>query len=228
MQAIILAAGKGNRIKELTKGKPKCLLPLGKETVIERQIRLLNEMGFSKNDIFLVTGYQSEMLEEIEAQHIFNEHFDTKDNSYSLLKGLYAITEDAIIMDSDLCFDKDALEILLRDTRENVVLSRHSNDLSESTGICVADGKVAAIGKQYKNTGYVYLSIFKIGKRCFEAFKEALASERSAKTWYTLAITEICKDYNFYNRVFDGRWHEIDDAEDYRETLKMFDLGETR
>ena len=45
--AVILASGKGSRLGALTTHKPKCLLPLGSETIIERQLRLLQDSGLA-------------------------------------------------------------------------------------------------------------------------------------------------------------------------------------
>ena len=119
------------------------------------------------------------------------------------------------------------IEELIRDKHNNILLSKKSEDLEESTGIVTdSDGYVKAIGKQYQNTGYVYISIFKVMRETIPAFRKALLTERSAKTWYPLAITETCSEYKFINKVTRQRWHEIDFVEDYIETLKMFELGE--
>ena len=39
MKCIILAAGQGKRIDQVTKNKPKCLIKINKETLLERQIK---------------------------------------------------------------------------------------------------------------------------------------------------------------------------------------------
>ena len=56
MKAIILGAGIGERLKE--KALPKCLIKVGKETLLERQVRTLNDLNI--RDITLVIGYQGE------------------------------------------------------------------------------------------------------------------------------------------------------------------------
>ncbi len=228
MKAIILAAGKGSRLGEYTQGRPKCLLSLGKETILEREIRLLQEAGIPYDHIFVVGGYQYEMLENIAPNLIVNSEYDKKDNSYSLGLALQTVDDDdVLILDADLCFDRPLLEEIILNPNANVLLSKRSNDLQESTGIVVAkDGFVSAIGKQYQNTGFVYISIFKVGKDTIPAFRKALLSERSVKTWYPLAITEICGQYQFFNLVTKQKWHEIDFVEDYIETMQLFGLGE--
>lgn len=228
MKAIILAAGKGNRLRQYTKEKPKCLLMLGQESILSREIRILQECGLPKKNIYVVGGYRYELLKPMSPNLIYNPHYDTKDNSYSLGFALEKVFDDDIlILDADLCFDKEVVLEIINDVHENVLLSKKSADLEESTGIVTEiSGRVRAIGKQYLNTGYVYISIFKVGKNVIPDFRAELLTEKSVNTWYTFAITEICKKHPFYNHMTEKRWHEIDFVEDYVETLKMFQLEE--
>ena len=229
MKAIILAAGKGSRLGEYTKGNPKCLLKVGNETILEREIRLLQEVGIAHDDIYIVGGYKYEMLEDIAPNLIVNQDYDSKDNAYSLGLALrYVNDEDLLILDSDLVYKAELLEEIIQCKNKNALLSIRTNDTEESTGIVIgADGFVSAIGKQYRDTGFVYISIFKIGKDTIAPLREALLSERSEKTWYPLAITEICGQYKFVNLITEQKWHEIDCVEDYLETVQMFE-GELR
>ena len=57
MQAIILAAGMGRRLKEHTKDKTKCMVEVGGQTLIERTLRILDTEGLSR--IVVVAGYQA-------------------------------------------------------------------------------------------------------------------------------------------------------------------------
>ncbi len=226
MKAIILAAGQGKRLSEFTQGAPKCLLSLGSECILERELRLLQEAGIGKNNIYVVGGYKYELLKDIAPNLIVNNEYNVKDNSYSLGLALQEVNDDdVIILDADLCFERTILDKIIECPQKNVLLSKRSKDLEESTGILVSENnRVIAIGKQYMNTGYVYISIFKISKEIIPVFCEALLSERSEKTWYPLAITELCSQYEFYNLVVTDKWHEIDFVEDYYETKKLFDL----
>lgn len=228
MKAIILAAGKGSRLGKYTEGKPKCLLALGEESVLSREIRILQECGLKAGDIYVVGGYKYKLLEPIAPNLIYNSEYDTKDNSYSLGIAMEAVPKDDIlILDADLCFEKELILEILNDPHENVLLSKEAADMKESTGIVAEEsGRVKAIGKQYHNTGYVYISIFKIGKEVVSELMKILLSERSEHTWYTYAITEMCGENAFYNKVTKQKWHEIDFIEDYIETLEMFQLGE--
>ena len=69
MKAIILAGGRGKRLKPITDYVPKPLVPLKNIPIIEWQIKYLKK--FKVDEIIICTGYKTEMI----------EHFlDTKDN----------------------------------------------------------------------------------------------------------------------------------------------------
>lgn len=68
MNAIILAAGKGNRLHQLTKDIPKPLISINGTPIIEQQISFLKEKGIS--EIFVVVGYKSEYFEYLSLIHI--------------------------------------------------------------------------------------------------------------------------------------------------------------
>ena len=63
MQAIILAAGLGKRLKELTKNNTKCMIKVHNKTLIERMLEQLSL--FSLNRIILVIGYKGEKVKSL-------------------------------------------------------------------------------------------------------------------------------------------------------------------
>ena len=60
MKAIILAAGRGSRMKDLTDERPKCLVELRGKTLLDWQLEALRGAGIS--EIAIVTGYKRDML----------------------------------------------------------------------------------------------------------------------------------------------------------------------
>ena len=60
MKAIILAAGRGSRLYPITLNKPKGLLEVGDETILDRLVRQFKSSGIK--DILIVVGYQKEHL----------------------------------------------------------------------------------------------------------------------------------------------------------------------
>ena len=58
MQGIILAAGMGKRLKNITKNKTKCMVEVNGISLIERMLKILDRKDLSR--IVIVTGYQEE------------------------------------------------------------------------------------------------------------------------------------------------------------------------
>ncbi len=75
MNAIILAAGKGERLLPLTNKIPKCMIKLGKKSLLERTIEVLRSCNI--NDITIVTGYCSDTINFPNVTYFHNENYDT-------------------------------------------------------------------------------------------------------------------------------------------------------
>ena len=121
MQAIILAAGRGYRLNQLTKNNTKCMIEINGVSLIERMLRQLVKFGV--NDIIIVNGYQKDILEqfvsslnlEASIKYITNEKYLETNNIYSLyLAKDYMVKDESLIIDSDIIFDDCILEKLIQ------------------------------------------------------------------------------------------------------------------
>ena len=70
MKAIILAAGRGSRLKNLTDERPKCLVELHGKALLDWQLEALREAGIKK--IGIVTGYKRELLARQDLVQFYN------------------------------------------------------------------------------------------------------------------------------------------------------------
>lgn len=70
MKAVILAAGVGSRLGEVTKNIPKPLLEINGETILERNIKKVREIGI--NEVFINTHYYPDMIKNCLGNHKFN------------------------------------------------------------------------------------------------------------------------------------------------------------
>lgn len=93
MQAIILAAGMGKRLGELTKGNTKCMIEVNGTRLIDRYLELLSGYGLDK--IIIVTGYKGQKLKDyisgsytgpVRIEYIDNPIYDKTNNIYSLAR----------------------------------------------------------------------------------------------------------------------------------------------
>lgn len=104
--AIILAAGRGSRMRELTNDKPKCMSEINNRSIIQRTIETLKYKNI--NNIIVVTGYKSEILrrhlESINDSIKIIENKDwEKTNSIASMKLALQYLKNSIVIDSDIC-----------------------------------------------------------------------------------------------------------------------------
>jgi len=87
MNAIILAAGMGTRLRPLTDTLPKALVETAGESFFSRQLRLLHAAGVKR--ITVVTGYHAEAFDPWVGQpgleFVFNAHYHDRNNLFSML-----------------------------------------------------------------------------------------------------------------------------------------------
>ncbi len=109
MQAIILAAGMGKRLGELTRENTKCMIKVHEQTLIERMIKQLSELGISR--IILVIGYKGDKVRALIGDridntpilYIENQVYDKTNNIYSLyLAKNYLVEQETLLLESDL------------------------------------------------------------------------------------------------------------------------------
>lgn len=105
MNAIIMAAGTSSRFAPLSYEKPKGLLQVKGEILIERQIRQLQEAGIS--DIIVVVGYMAELFEYLKDKYgvklVLNEDYNRYNNTSSIIR-VIDLLEDSFICSSDNYF----------------------------------------------------------------------------------------------------------------------------
>lgn len=109
MNALILSAGLGSRINELTKELHKALIPINGKPMLEYTIDFLVQAQVEK--IFVVVGYFHEQFAYLTTKYpqvelVFNESFDTLNNAYSFYKGLVEV-KDTWVLEADLLLQKN-------------------------------------------------------------------------------------------------------------------------
>ena len=110
MNAIILAAGMGTRLRPLTDDIPKCLVEVNGIPMVERQILLLQVRGIF--DITLVAGYRKDKLEYLERKYnvhiVLNEKYEQYNNIYSLYLVLNKFA-DTYILEGDVWLKRNCI-----------------------------------------------------------------------------------------------------------------------
>ena len=243
MQAMILAAGMGKRLKELTQDNTKCMVRVNGVTLIERALRQLDELKLSR--IVLVIGYQGEKLVDYVAQlgirtpidYVNNPIYYKTNNIYSLaLAKNYLVQEDTLLLESDLIFEPSVLRLLMEDTRESLALV----DKYESwmDGTCIKVGEEDNIeafipGKKFifgdSDDYYKTVNIYKFGRdfsaNYYVPFLEAYEKALGDNEYYeqVLRVITMLDDPQIQAKKLSGQlWYEIDDIQDLDIASSMF------
>ncbi len=252
MQAIILAAGVSKRLRPLTDATPKCLLSLGKKTLLQKTIENLIENGI--NEFIFVTGYKENMIKDfinnffpgIEKIFITNSGYENNNNSYSLWMTRNSIKDNILLLDSDILFDKGIIMKLLKAEYENC-LAVNFNDKPDEEQIKVVLNKqnqVLEIGKKVsldhsagESIGIEKFSAYFM-KELFIILDRKITVEKSVNEFYEASFQELIqKDYqeqpsnlernSIYGvDVSEFTSMEIDTIQDYENAKRILTYNE--
>lgn len=235
MQGMILAAGMGKRLGELTSEKTKCMVEVNGVALIDRMLHQLEKHHLSR--IVIVVGYEGKKLMDyigtlgIQTPIFFvnNPVYDKTNNIYSLsLAKEYLVQEDTLLLESDLIFEDSVLDILLEDSRESLVLVDKFSSWMDGTCVKVGsdDTIEAFIPKQDINFRemsdlYKTVNIYKFSKIFSETlyvpFLEVYTKALGNNDYYeqVLQIIAVLDEPGIKAKKMDGHlWYEIDDIQD--------------
>ena len=156
MKAIILAAGRGERLGDAAAGRPKCLLRFGGKTLLQRHIENLDRQAIDR--IIIVTGYRHEQigveLAQIESrtpvQTVVNPDYELGSIvSLYCARNFLADGADTILMDADVLYDPDILGRLFDTQSGNCFLLDRDFELGdEPVKLCVAGDTLVEFRKK--------------------------------------------------------------------------------
>jgi len=231
MQAIILAAGLGNRIKAVSDGLPKSYLKLNGETLIQRNVRLLRENGI--NDIVIVTGNQRErFMKDLQAEGVtfaFNPFFKTTNVLASYWCGAKYLTEDVLYLHADTVFHEDVLKGLIPREGDIVLACDTKVCEEEEMKYTLNDGAIDRLNKTMnpKEAEGEFLGVCKISKEIlssvFDVAEKILAQEEF-QAFFEVAIQRMIDENQITAQVYDIGdlpWCEIDFPEDYENAKNL-------
>ncbi len=235
MQAIILAAGMGKRLKELTNDSAKCMVKVNGITMIERMLNQLDCIDLNK--IVIVVGYKAQkLIDYIDTlninttiEYINNEIYSATNNIYSLYMAKEKLLEDdTLLFESDLIFEDKLITQLIEDPYKNLALVDKYESWMDGTVVTIDDDNniVQFLDKKrfdFKNTSHYYktVNIYKFSKEfCrthYVPFLEAYINALGCNEYYEQVLKVIAwldKPEIKAKVVEEGVWYEIDDVQD--------------
>lgn len=244
MQGIILAAGMGKRLKDLTKDVTKCMVKVNGITLIERMLLQLEELKLDR--IILVVGYKKEKLMDyinslnIKTPIIFvhNDIYYRTNNIYSLyLAKDYLLENDTLLLESDLIFDKIVLKKIYNSKEDAVALVSKFKSWMDGTVVTLdyENNIINILSKKEflfedKDDYYKTVNIYKFGKKFSEmyyvTFLEAYSKALGNNEYYEQVLRVIV---SLDRAVIKGLkieenelWYEIDNIQDLNIAESLF------
>lgn len=243
MQGIILAAGMGSRLKDLTADNTKCMVQVNGVTLIERMLRQIDNRNFDR--VVIVTGYQGQKLRDYVASlgvktpitWIDNAIYNKTNNIYSLaLAADELIKDDTILFESDVIFEDSVLDALLDDPRDTLALVDKYEawmdgtvvklDADDSITDFVPKNKLAYedIDQYYKTVNlYKFSKEFSISH--YVPFLKAYTDALGLNEYYEQVlrvITLLDNPIIEAKRLNGQKWYEIDDIQDLDIAASIF------
>ena len=243
MQAVILAAGMGKRLKELTHNNTKCMVKVNGVTLIDRMLHQIEKCGVSR--IIIVIGYEGQkLMDYIETLdihtpmvYVHNPIYDKTNNIYSLaLAKDWLCKEDTLLLESDLIFEDSVLETLIADPRDTLALVDKYESWMDGTCVKLGDDdsiEAFVTKRQFKfneiREYYKTVNIYKFSKHFSQThyvpFLEAYQSALGQNEYYeqVLRVITMLDDPEIRAKRLDGqKWYEIDDIQDLDIAASIF------
>lgn len=231
MKGVILAAGRGARLNGYSGDIPKCLVTVGDETLLSRNVRLLRESGV--HDIVVVVGCAADTVQERcpGVTFVRNDVFARTNSLYSLWLARPLLLHGFVVMNCDVLIHPQLLRDLLSARHEDALLVGYREPDTafgaEEMKVRVRCGRVAAISKAMaaddadgENVGIAKFGA--AGARLLVEEMDALIAAGDHRAWVPRAFEAFARSRPLHAVGTRGYpWMEIDFPEDYRRAVDI-------
>ena len=236
MQAIILAAGMGKRLGELTKDNTKCMVEVNGVRLIDRTLNQLSRLELTR--VVIVVGYEGQKLidyigdrysDRLKIEYVENPVYDKTNNIYSLALAKEQLQEDdTILIESDLIFDNNMFSLIIDNPYPNLALVAKYETWMDGTMVRISEDNdilnfVPKAAFRYEDVDKYYktVNIYKFSKEFsrtkYVPFLTAYTTAVGNNEYYENVLSII----TFLNKkelkalpIGNEKWYEIDDKQD--------------
>ncbi len=217
MQAVILAAGFGSRLKALTGGKAKALVDIGGRPLILHQLEALADHGVGP--VMVVIGHHGDEVQQVigdRAETILNDRFAETNSLYSLWLTREWIKGPFVLLNCDLLFDPEILARVLEDPGNVLAYDSTSSRGREQTKVAIRQRKLVDIGKDLpaasaRGESLGMLKFEADGAGAMIKAADALVTDGNENAWVIEATRTVCSQVPVYGvNVAGYPWAEID------------------
>ena len=249
MKGIILAAGEGRRLRPLTEDKPKSMIEFCGMTLLQRQVNVMKECDI--NDIIVITGYKSDIIDISGVTYYKNEEFEETNMVETLFCAKKELEGEIIVSYADIIYERNVLQKLI-DSKQKISVvidekwekywnKRFEDPLNDVESLKInSKGNIIDIGQKTRSLEEIqgqYIGLMKFDSegtkiisdfyhRCKEESKNGsniLNSKIEFKKSYLTDLHQgLIVDGNELKAVFvNGGWLEFDTINDFNLYQKM-------
>lgn len=212
MQAVILAAGEGVRLRPYTNLTPKPLFTIGGKAIITHIVEKLNGLGLKNEEIYVVVSYlKEEIIGYLKFFHPGVKILEQQSNKKGTLAALEVankeIVGDFLVIYGDLFFEDSLRDIIDKDY---AICVTEVDDVSRFGKIVVNGNYLMEIReKTDTGKGYIFAGIIKAKKDFFNIVNEIKPNEKSGEYYLTDAIMLQNRKTKFFVYKLKGYWFDI-------------------
>ncbi len=248
MKVLILCAGIGSRLGNLTLSNPKCLVEINSTSILDRLLNQLNNLGFNAKDIYLCGGYKNELLPK-KYKKFINKNFLTTNMMKTTIIGLNQINlmgdsqEDILIIYGDCIFSNEFIMNFLREIEFSTDITipvdldwkdkwskRYENiyEDAETLEYNKNNNKLISIGErnclEYKYMAQ-FMGLYLIPQKLIKLFineYQILTNQLQNKISTTEFFQKTLSKLNYYVKPGKYIWTEVDTIDDLKYARKIF------
>lgn len=238
MRAILLAAGKGTRISRMIEPIPKCTLPIDGEPLIRHTVKMLVDKGM---EITVCVGYKKEKiyeaLEGFDIDFVYNPFYAITNSIASLWFAKDRLHDDVFIMNADVFFSPEILNLVLNYGEDNVLaIDKTRIELGDYFFATSDNGCLKKYGKELplQERSGEYVGISKLSASFVPEFikrLDAMIDTQQYNKWWENVIYSFTDNNEklIYTVDVEGNfWAEIDYFDDYERILNFLKKQEKK
>ena len=216
MKAVVLAAGEGTRLRPLTRTRPKPMLPIGNQPLLEHVLEAAREAGI--DEFVFVVGYKRERIQNhfgdgddwnVDIEYAVQE--TQLGTGHALLQVERYVDGEFLALNGDRIIEPNAISAVIAEredtTRPVMAVTRHHTP--ENYGVVELDGRtVRSIEEKPPvhtiRTDYINAGVYGLSQVIFDDL-------RAADPDGELAITTVLDEHRDALRAipFDGLWLDV-------------------
>ena len=225
MKALILNSGMGSRMGVLTSEHPKCMTEISfKETILSRQLRMLDEAGIK--EVVITTGlFDSVLMQycqslELSLNIVFvkNPIYDKTNYIYSIYCAREYLDDDIILMHGDLVFENEVFDKVLASEKSCMVVSSTLPLPEKDFKAEIRNGRISKVGIDFFDEAMAAQPLYKLNRSDWKVWLNMIGEfceAQNVKCYAENALNEVTETFELYPLdVKNLLCSEIDTPED--------------